>query len=59
MAPTKKKSTTNEDGDPNLAKPVTLADALLPVKVNAVPAEEELFASPQVSSNYSWMRSRD
>jgi hypothetical protein len=58
MAPSKKK-TTNADGDPNLTKPATLADAVLPVNINAVPDEEEVFASPQVSSDYSWMRIRD
>jgi hypothetical protein len=58
MAPSKKK-TTNADDDPNLTKPATLTDAVLPVKVKAVPDEEEVFASPQVSSNYSWMRIRD
>jgi hypothetical protein len=54
MAPSKKK-TTNANGDPNLTKPATLADAVLPVKVVTVPDEEEVFASPQVSSDYSWM----
>jgi hypothetical protein len=49
MAPSKKKTTTNEDGDPNLTKPATLVDAVLPVKINADPAEEEVFTSPQVS----------
>ena len=59
MAPTKKKSSTNENGVPDISLKVTLADAVLPVKVNSVPAEEEVFASPQVSSDYSWMRSQD
>jgi hypothetical protein len=59
MAPSKKKTTTNADGNPNLTKPATLADAVLPVKINADPAEEEVFASPQVSSDYSWMQIRD
>jgi hypothetical protein len=59
MAPSKKKNTTNEDGDPNLTKPATLVNAVLPVKINAEPAEEEVLASPQVSSDYSWMRIRD
>jgi hypothetical protein len=59
MGPSKKKTTTNADGDPNLKKPATLADAVLLVKINADPAEEEVFASPQVSSDYSWMRIRD
>jgi hypothetical protein len=58
MTPSKNK-TTNADGDPNLTKPATLADAVLPVKINAVPYDEEVFASPQVSSDYSWMRIRD
>jgi hypothetical protein len=58
MAPSKKK-TANADGDPNLTKPATLADAFLPVKINAVPDEKEVFASPQVSSDYRWMRIRD
>jgi hypothetical protein len=58
MAPSKKKI-TNADGDPNLTKTATLADAVLPVKIIAVPDEEEVFASPQVSSDYSWMRIRD
>jgi hypothetical protein len=51
MAPSKKKTTTSADGDPNLTKPPVLL-----VKINADPAEEEVFASPQVSSDYSWMR---
>jgi hypothetical protein len=55
MAPSKKKTTTNADGDPNLTKPATLADAVLPVKINTDPAEEEVFASPQVILDYSWM----
>jgi hypothetical protein len=59
MAPSKKKTTTNENGDPNLTKPANLVDAVLPVKINADPAEEEVFASPQVSSDYSWMRIQD
>jgi hypothetical protein len=59
MAPSKKKTATNEDGDPNLTTPANLVDAVLPVKINADPAEEELFASPQVSSDYGWMRIRD
>jgi hypothetical protein len=59
MAPSKKKTTTKADGDPNLTKPTTLADAVLPVKINTDPAEEEVFASPQVSSDYSCMRFRD
>jgi hypothetical protein len=59
MAPSKKKTTTNEDGDPNLTKPATLVDAVLPVKINLDSAEEEVFASPQVSSDYSLMRIRD
>jgi hypothetical protein len=59
MAPSKKKTTTSEDCDPNLTKPATLVDAVLPVTINAEPAEEELFASPRVSSDYSWMRIRD
>jgi hypothetical protein len=59
MAPSKKKTTTNADGEPNLTKPATLADVVLPVKFNADPAEEELFASPQVSSDYRWMGIRD
>jgi hypothetical protein len=59
MAPSKKKSTTNEYGDPNLKRSATLVDAVLPVKINADLAEEEVFASPQVSSDYSWMRIRD
>jgi hypothetical protein len=42
-----------------LTKPATLADAVLPVKINAVPDEEEVFASPQVSSHYSRMQIRD
>jgi hypothetical protein len=54
MAPSKNK-TTNTDGDPNLTKPATVADAVLPVKINTVPNKEEVFASPQVSSDYSWM----
>jgi hypothetical protein len=58
MAPSKKK-TPNTDGDPNLTKPATLADAVLPVKINTVPDEEEVFVSPQVSSDYRWMRIRD
>jgi hypothetical protein len=55
MVASKKKTTINKDGDPNLTKPATLVDAFLPVKINADPAEEEVFASPQVSSDYSWM----
>jgi hypothetical protein len=58
MAPSKKKN-TNANGDPNLTKPATLADAVLPVKIITVPDEEEVFASPQVSSDSSWMRIRD
>jgi hypothetical protein len=58
MAPSKKK-TTNADGNPNLTKHTTLADSVLPVKINAVPDEEEVFASHQLSSDYSWMRIRD
>jgi hypothetical protein len=58
MAPSKKK-TTNADGNPNLTKPATLEDAVLPVKINAVADEEEVFASPQVSADYSWMPIRD
>jgi hypothetical protein len=57
MASSKMKATTNADVDPNLTKPTTLADAV--VKIKADPAEEEVFASPQVSSDYSWMRIRD
>jgi hypothetical protein len=59
MAPSKKKTTTNADGDPNLTKPTTLADTVLPEKINTDPAKEEVFASPQVSLDYSWMRIRD
>jgi hypothetical protein len=58
MVPSKKK-TANADGDPNLTKPATLADAVLQVKINANPNEEEVFVSPQVSSDNSWMRIRD
>jgi hypothetical protein len=57
MAPSKKKTTTNADGDPNLTKPATLADAVLPVKINAYPAGGEVFMSPQVSPDYSWCKS--
>jgi hypothetical protein len=46
MAPSKKK-TTNANGDPNLTKPATLADAVLPVKIIAVPGEEEVFRLPR------------
>jgi hypothetical protein len=45
MAPSKKKK-NNANGDPNLTKPATLADAVLPVKIIAVPDEEEVFSSP-------------
>jgi hypothetical protein len=47
MAPSKKK-TTNTDGNPNFTEPATLADAVLPVKIKAVPDEEEVFPSPQI-----------
>jgi hypothetical protein len=59
MAPSKKKTTTNADVDPNLIKPATLADAVFSAKINAYPAEEEVFLSPQVSSDNSWMQIRD
>jgi hypothetical protein len=58
MEPSKKK-TTKADGNPNLTKPDTLADAVLPVKINAIPGEEEVITSPQVSSDYSWMQIQD
>jgi hypothetical protein len=57
MAPSKKKTTTNADGDLNLTKPATLAYAVLPVKINADPAEEEVFTSPQ--GLYKIMKCRD
>jgi hypothetical protein len=53
MVPSKKK-TTNADGDPNLTKPATLADAVLPVKINAVPDEEEVLITAGCESGIEY-----
>jgi hypothetical protein len=59
MAPSKKKTTTKADAKPNLKNPLLWQMLFFSVKINAYPAEEEVFASPQVSLDYSWMRILD